>query len=317
MHLVAAKCTQCGADLEVNPAQDAAICNHCNTPFITDKAIKNYNTYNTTYNHTHQNITGETVNVYNANPDFEIRAGELIKYNGSATEVIIPDNVKVIGKRAFYDLKYITNIIIPNGLKSIGEDSFAGCESLERITIPNSIISIGDGAFYNCTGLMNITIPNSVTSIEKGVFSQCEGLTNITIPNSVMSIGDYAFCWCINLTSITISNSVTHIGKAAFTHCTGLKSISVSDNITTIVEDAFVECVNLKDIKISSLNWEKFKKVFEDTPYYKIKEEEYEAQRKREQDEQRRAWQAAGKCWKCGGSLSIFKKCKSCGEKNL
>jgi tetratricopeptide (TPR) repeat protein len=46
MPLVAAKCTQCGASLEVDAAQDAAICKHCGTPFIVEKAISNYNTVN-------------------------------------------------------------------------------------------------------------------------------------------------------------------------------------------------------------------------------------------------------------------------------
>ena len=41
--LVPAICTQCGATLEVDPTQEAAVCKHCNTPFIIEKAINNYN----------------------------------------------------------------------------------------------------------------------------------------------------------------------------------------------------------------------------------------------------------------------------------
>ena len=40
--LVPAVCTQCGAQLEVDPSQEAAICRYCGTPFIVDKAIQNY-----------------------------------------------------------------------------------------------------------------------------------------------------------------------------------------------------------------------------------------------------------------------------------
>ncbi len=43
MGLIAAKCTQCGAVLQVDDNQDAAICSHCGTPFIVEKAINNYN----------------------------------------------------------------------------------------------------------------------------------------------------------------------------------------------------------------------------------------------------------------------------------
>lgn len=48
MSLVAAKCTQCGAILDVDSSMEAAVCPHCRTPFITEKAINNYNTTNIT-----------------------------------------------------------------------------------------------------------------------------------------------------------------------------------------------------------------------------------------------------------------------------
>ena len=48
MPLVPAKCTQCGATLSIDSAQDAAICSFCNTPFVVEKAINNYNVTNTT-----------------------------------------------------------------------------------------------------------------------------------------------------------------------------------------------------------------------------------------------------------------------------
>ena len=49
--LVPAVCTQCGAALEVDPTQEAAVCKYCNTPFIVDKAIQNYNIQNAKIEH--------------------------------------------------------------------------------------------------------------------------------------------------------------------------------------------------------------------------------------------------------------------------
>ncbi len=46
MGLVPAKCTMCGASIEVDPSQEAGICKHCGTAFITEKVINNYNTIN-------------------------------------------------------------------------------------------------------------------------------------------------------------------------------------------------------------------------------------------------------------------------------
>lgn len=72
MALVAAQCTQCGANLEVDPMQEIMVCPACDTLFITEKAINNYNT-----NIHIGNIHTETV-VLNGNTlvDNKVRAGE-------------------------------------------------------------------------------------------------------------------------------------------------------------------------------------------------------------------------------------------------
>lgn len=61
MPLVAAKCTQCGANIEVDKDKDAGICPYCGTAFITEKAITNYNTYIT------NNFAGANINVVAGN----------------------------------------------------------------------------------------------------------------------------------------------------------------------------------------------------------------------------------------------------------
>lgn len=59
MALVAAKCPNCGGNLEVDPKNDAGVCPFCNTPYITQKAIINYNT--TIINN--NTINADTVNI--------------------------------------------------------------------------------------------------------------------------------------------------------------------------------------------------------------------------------------------------------------
>lgn len=59
MGFVPAKCTQCGANIEVDETKEASICQHCGTAFITEKAIINYNTYVTNNN----NFAGANINV--------------------------------------------------------------------------------------------------------------------------------------------------------------------------------------------------------------------------------------------------------------
>lgn len=61
MGLVAAKCVQCGANIEVDDSKEAGVCKYCGTAFITEKAIMNYNTYVT------NNFAGANINVMGAN----------------------------------------------------------------------------------------------------------------------------------------------------------------------------------------------------------------------------------------------------------
>ena len=159
--------------------------------------------------------------------------------NKEITNVIIPEEIKIINNYAFCNYTALTSIDIPNSVTTIGDYAFYGCSGLTSITIPNSVTSIGDHAFYGCSGLTSITIPNSVTTIGDHAFYGCSGLTSITIPNSVTTIGDYAFYGCSGLTSITIPNSVTTIGDYAFAGCSGLNSIVIPNSVTSIGKQAF------------------------------------------------------------------------------
>ncbi len=66
MGFIPAKCTQCGAEIEVDNTKEAGICKYCGTAFITEKAINNYNTYIT------NNYNGANINIIKqGNPDYQ------------------------------------------------------------------------------------------------------------------------------------------------------------------------------------------------------------------------------------------------------
>lgn len=48
---VPATCTKCGAALDVDPSQEAAVCPYCDTPYIVEKAIQQYNIQNAHIDH--------------------------------------------------------------------------------------------------------------------------------------------------------------------------------------------------------------------------------------------------------------------------
>ena len=62
INLKPAICTQCGATIEVDPRQEAAICKFCGTSFIVEKAIIDYNIQNMTVKHV------DSINVVKTSP---------------------------------------------------------------------------------------------------------------------------------------------------------------------------------------------------------------------------------------------------------
>ena len=262
MALVPAKCTQCGGNIEVDDTHEAGICQHCGTPFITEKAINNYNVTN--------NINANVVNIYGGSTnDFEIRAGTLEKYNGASTEVVVPNSVTAIGKEAFKDCKGLISVILPDGIISIEEAAFYNCENLRSINIPDSVSNIGQYAFYCCRKLESINIPYGVTYICTNVFRACASITKVDIPNTVTYIGECAFAGCGGLSNVDIPNSVEHIGQQAFWGCRSFTSITIPNSVISIGEAAFADCKNLSNV-VYSVNTRIGKDAFDNTPYNSV-----------------------------------------------
>lgn len=245
MPLVQAKCTNCGANLEIDNTKDAAICPYCGTAFIVEKAINNYNTTN--------QIHAGTVNIYGGNSaDFVIRGGVLEKYNGAATEVVVPNSVKIIGAYAFRNCIGITSVVLPDSVQEIGESAFRDCTALTSVVIPDSVQKIGSHAFENCKSLASVKIPDSVQKIGDHAFAYCKSLASVKIPDSVQKIGDYAFYGCSSLTIVEIPDSVGGIAEYAFCECESLISVTIPNSVWGIGEHAFYECRSLTSVSIPS-----------------------------------------------------------------
>ena len=174
----------------------------------------------------------------------------LVAYaNGkSENEFIIPGDVTIIDKYAFYYCTKLGSVVIPDSVTSIGSYAFSHCTSLSSVVIPNSVTSIGYWAFYNCTSLSSVSIPDSVTSIGDYAFRGCTSLSSVVIPDSVTRIGNSAFEDCTSLRSIVIPDSVTSIAYSAFEDCKSLSSVVIGDSVTSIGGYAFYNCSSLANV---------------------------------------------------------------------
>lgn len=171
--LVNARCINCGANLQVDGNLEAAICQHCGSAFVVEKAISHY--------HVSNNISAGTVNIYNAEADFVIRAGVLEKYNGAQADVVIPANVKIIGENAFEGCTGLTSVVIPTWVTEIECAAFSNCRRLKEVRLTEGLIHIGRHAFNDCKALEMIELPASVVSVGEYAFEGCSMLTSLTI----------------------------------------------------------------------------------------------------------------------------------------
>ena len=64
---------------------------------------------------------------------FKIEDGVLLKYEGTDSVVVIPEEVEKIGERAFVGNKVITEVTMPDTIVSIGKDAFEECIKLKTV----------------------------------------------------------------------------------------------------------------------------------------------------------------------------------------
>lgn len=75
----------------------------------------------------------------------------------SAETYTVPDGVRVIGDRAFWDCSPVKAVILPDSMTDIGEEAFAYCTSLHSVRIPENVTVIGDHAFYGDPKELTVT----------------------------------------------------------------------------------------------------------------------------------------------------------------
>ena len=145
---------------------------------------------------------------YGANRDIGVFENHNVGSENSFKSITLPENLLVIGSRAFYNVRLMgTNLIIPNQVETIGAYAFAkfnGIHPLLGLVLPYSLIEVGEGAFK-----------------EAKIVYECDTLI---IPEYLETIGDYAFADILNLKTVVINCGGEYcvIGDNAFTPDTAI-----------------------------------------------------------------------------------------------
>ena len=209
--------------------------------------------------------------------------------------------VQRVENNLFKDWVSLESIVIPDNVKSIGYRAFDSCQKLSSIVVPNQVSTIYGYAFINCTGLVSVTLPKSLREIASNAFSNCPNLTtlyisdlvawlncslanwssnplageedwssamsdekerhlilngdevvDVVIPQEVTAINAYSFTGCNNILSITVHEGITSIGVGAFGSCTRLSHIALPSALSIIEDATFFNCHGLKSISLPS-----------------------------------------------------------------
>ncbi len=91
--------------------------------------------------------------------------GDLSFENAGFEEVVIGDNVEIIGYHAFTTAN-MTKLTLGKNVKEIRGWAFGNNFYLKNLVIPDSVTTIGDSAFWGCVDLVSITLGAGLTTID-------------------------------------------------------------------------------------------------------------------------------------------------------
>ena len=150
--------------------------------------------------------------------------GVLVKYQGNAKYVVIPDGIRHISN-AFEMNDSLIGVELGDGVLTVGTNAFAMCIALRYVSFGQNLKLIGAGAFDSCEMLTSVVIPDSVERIEDYAFNYCGQMSAVKIGKGVKAIGPRAFYSCVRVKVIDLPVSVEQVGAYAFAECLALTMV--------------------------------------------------------------------------------------------
>lgn len=91
-----------------------------------------------------------------------------------------------------YPMTGTAHLILPEQVEVIGEKAFAWNDQLVQVYLPDSITEIRPYAFAYCTALEFLRLPDAVTNLPTGSCFGCASLSHIWLPEALTTVGDNA-----------------------------------------------------------------------------------------------------------------------------
>ena len=129
-------CPNCGKSINF---EGSKFCYHCGfqLPFEVSSNENKINNFK----------INEKIKIYN--DDAKIENGVLKSYTGDEEDIVLPDDVKVIGSYGFSNTyKYAKTITLNDGVTEIKEKAFYSIPTVTKIFIPKTVTKIDERAFF-------------------------------------------------------------------------------------------------------------------------------------------------------------------------
>ena len=92
---------------------------------------------------------------------------------GKKGEYAVPEAIKNIADRAFYDCDALTGIKFVEGFTNIGSESFYDCDAITSVVMPESARNVGDHSFASCDKLVEFVVYSNLTDYADNAFDGC------------------------------------------------------------------------------------------------------------------------------------------------
>ena len=168
---------------------------------------------------------------------------EFFYWHDDAEHIILPNTVREIKSKAFYQLDTLKSVTGGAEYISVGAQAFYDDYNLTEFE--PKISAIGESAFYNAS-IEEVALADDITTIPISAFQGCEHLTTLNLPSSLVKIDDYALAET-NLNRLDFPASFAILGTDALKDIPGLENISVApentvydsrDNSNALIETA-------------------------------------------------------------------------------
>ena len=190
-------------------------------------------------------------------------------------ELILPQTVKKIKPKAFFNCVHLKKVVLPPTIEEIGAGAFSGCEALESISMDrNANYTVVGGMLIDKKNkaLMRVTrsaaskcvIPREVTAIHAQAFEYSD-VQSVVLPRNLSELAGNAFAYCQKLERFEIDRQNERYATVeGVLHSkdrtqlvrfpSGYQGVNyiIEDEVTHITDGAFGGTANIETITFTS-----------------------------------------------------------------